>query len=382
VTGGISRDSAREAWAGARSRVERLQAKRVRRRTATLVIAGACVVGVAIVVASVLGPILPWSPGAAQRGLSAEAQLSQHTLGSLDGSSSAAASSAATGGVDVEVPNVVGKQLKVAEAVITGAGFLAQTRVADPPVAGIAPDTVTAQWPESGALVAAGSAVVLTYQPRAGVGADADAPVVVIDAGHQQKANLELEPIGPGSKITKPKVAGGATGVSTGVEEYQRTLEIALKLEQALVAKGIKVVMVRRTSDVDIPNSERATIGNDANADLVIRLHCDTSADTTKRGISTLCPGGTSWVTKIEASSLDAANAVQSSVTKSTGAVSLGVFPRDDMSGFNFSKRPVIMVLMGFMSNADEDQKLGTPAYQAKMVSGLTDGIMSYLKDR
>ena len=39
--------------------------------------------------------------------------------------------------------------------------------------------------------------------------------LVVIDPGHQQKANLNLEPIGPGATTQKYKVTDGTTGVVT-----------------------------------------------------------------------------------------------------------------------------------------------------------------------
>ena len=45
--------------------------------------------------------------------------------------------------------------------------------------------------------------------------------VIVIDPGHQGQGNSSLEPIGPGASTKKAKVAGGATGTSTGIPESQ-----------------------------------------------------------------------------------------------------------------------------------------------------------------
>jgi N-acetylmuramoyl-L-alanine amidase len=314
----------------------------------------------------------------------AEAPLPATSLTSADGSASLGATSSAsgTGSVEIEVPQVVGKSVKVASALVTAAGLTAQTRVADPPVPGATADGVTAQWPKAGALVEAGSSVVITYQPRSTTGSAGSAYVVVIDPGHQTKADLAREPIGPGSATLKQKVLGGATGVATHVPEYRRNLEISLKLRDALAAKGVKVVMVRTTNDVDIPNSERARIGNRAKADLVVRVHLDSASDSSVTGISTLYPSGNRWVTPIEAPSRAAGRSIEASVVRATGAVSRGLFGRGDMSGFNYSTRPTVIVECGFLSNAAEDRRTAGAAYQGKIASGIATGVMAYLRSR
>ena len=35
-----------------------------------------------------------------------------------------------------------------------------------------------------------------------------------------------------------------------------------------------------------------------------------------------------------------------------------GIFERDDLTGFNWSKVPVVLVEMGFMSNYNEDEMM------------------------
>ena len=52
--------------------------------------------------------------------------------------------------------------------------------------------------------------------------------LIVIDAGHQAKADTSKEPIGLGATEMKIKVSGGTSGVSTGLPEYELNLSVAL----------------------------------------------------------------------------------------------------------------------------------------------------------
>jgi hypothetical protein len=45
--------------------------------------------------------------------------------------------------------------------------------------------------------------------------------VIVIDPGHQARADSTLEPIGPGSSTKKAKVSGGTSSRLTGIPEGQ-----------------------------------------------------------------------------------------------------------------------------------------------------------------
>ena len=66
--------------------------------------------------------------------------------------------------------------------------------------------------------------------------------LIAIDAGHQGQGNFGQEPIGPGASETKNKVAAGTSGRTTGVPEYQLTLDISLQLRDALEEKGYQVL--------------------------------------------------------------------------------------------------------------------------------------------
>ena len=113
--------------------------------------------------------------------------------------------------------------------------------------------------------------------------------VICIDPGHQTRGNSAKEPIGPGATETKAKVTGGATGVATGQTEYQLNLDVSLKLRDALESKGYTVIMTRTTNNVDMSNSERAKIANDANAAAFIRIHANSIDSSSVKGVLTMC---------------------------------------------------------------------------------------------
>jgi len=204
--------------------------------------------------------------------------------------------------------------------------------------------------------------------------------VVVIDAGHQAKGDSSLEPIGPGASEKKPKVASGATGVKTHNPESRVNLWVALKLEKELERRGAKVVMVRRTQNVNISNSARAEVANRKKADLFIRLHCDGAGTSSVTGLSTLVPKSNKWTKPIVSSSKKAASYVHRAVIAETQAKNRGVVSRGDMTGFNWSEVPTVLIEMGFLSSPAEDVKLSRESYQDKLAKGLAKGIENYLK--
>ncbi|RQW10686.1 N-acetylmuramoyl-L-alanine amidase [Paenibacillus rhizophilus] len=208
----------------------------------------------------------------------------------------------------------------------------------------------------------------------------ADKPIICIDAGHQGKGNNDKEPVAPGSKAMKPKVSSGTRGVATGKPEYKLTLEVALKLEKAL-DNDYKVEMIRRSNEVNISNRERAIQCNKADSDLILRIHADGSDSSGVQGMSFLYPSAKSRYTKdITQESLAAAKVLSEAILRETGAKSQGLKPRDDLTGFNWSKVPSVLIEMGFMTNRKEDRLLSMPEYQDKIVKGIKAGLDAYYK--
>jgi N-acetylmuramoyl-L-alanine amidase len=205
--------------------------------------------------------------------------------------------------------------------------------------------------------------------------------VIGLDPGHQSKQNSEHEPVAPGSGETKPKVSSGTAGRSSGVDEYVVNLQVALKLRELLEEQGATVVMTRETNDVNISNSERALMMNDAGADLVLRLHCNGIDDSSVRGAFILVPSG-SHTEGIQEQSAQAAEYILETFVQTTGANNLGISKRSDQTGFNWSTVPVCNIEMGHMSNSEEDELLTSDDYQNKCAQGLCNGIATYFQNR
>lgn len=158
---------------------------------------------------------------------------------------------------------------------------------------------------------------------------------------------------------------------------------MAFVLKEKLEAKGMQVVMTRTSQDVDISNKERATLANDYKANLFLRLHADGSENPNQSGFAVLTPAeGSPYTKEIYAESLQISQTIVNKMRENQQVKVNGIKFRDDLSGFNWSKVPGVLLELGFMSNHEEDKKLSDPQYANSLLQSVADSVEEYRKSK
>jgi len=205
-------------------------------------------------------------------------------------------------------------------------------------------------------------------------------PVVCLDPGHPSE-------VGKGTRGRQ-------------ITEIELAWTIAVKLKSKLQANGVRVVMTKQSENQYVTNVQRAEIANDARANLMLRLHCDASAQT---GYTVFVPykagtyrGRTGPSATVIASSRAAGELVHQSLREQLTNLRDNGLQSDEKTavggrygaliGSLYSKVPVVLVEMFTLNNptggATDEKYASSKAGQAAMVDALADGLRKVLRDQ
>jgi N-acetylmuramoyl-L-alanine amidase len=212
---------------------------------------------------------------------------------------------------------------------------------------------------------------------------------IVLDPGHNgasarhpTEINRKV-PNGRGG--TKPCNTTG-TSTSGGYPEHAFAWDVALRIREALSARGVRVVLTRPDDNGIGPCvHERAAIANRAGANAMVAIHADGAA-----------PAGHGFHVAYSDPPLNASQGAPS-VGLATAVIkglreggfsaadyigSDGLNARSDLAGLNLAEIPAVLVECANMRNPEEAALVSTPDGRARYATAIADGIMTWLTSK
>lgn len=224
---------------------------------------------------------------------------------------------------------------------------------------------------------------VTVEQPQEKAQPDKKDFLIAIDPGHQSwEIDMSAtEPNAPGSSVMKAKATTGTMGTFSGTYEYDLNLDISLRLRELLKQQGFSTLLTRENNETAISNAERATMANDAGADILLRIHANGSENPEASGALALVPSAeNAYVGNLSEQSTNLAQTILQSYCDATGIENLGVQYNDTMTGINWSAQPVVILEMGFMTNEHDDLAMAQDAFRQTMAEGIAEGVKTYFE--
>lgn len=221
------------------------------------------------------------------------------------------------------------------------------------------------------------SKVAKTAEPTTASDPESVRTVVCIDPGH-------------------PSEVASGRNVQNGTSEAHVDWVVATKLRDALEARGYEVVLTKSSEEELVRNKERALVANRARAALMIRLHCDASAE---RGFAIYYPDRTGRAKDgtvgpgrdVIEESRRAAEAIHAGLAEGLqGALNdngvrtdyqtkVGREQGGALTGSIFSEVPVVTIEMVVLSNAADAEFIKTEEGQRRMAEAIADGVTRFV---
>jgi len=176
------------------------------------------------------------------------------------------------------------------------------------------------------------------------------------------------------------------TVTDSGYTEALFNFRVAEDLRADLIRDGARVVMTRTTNDGIGPCVDRrASIINDANADVAVDIHAD-GGPVKGRGFAVLEPVADGPNDNVIGSSARFGADVEAAMLAGTpmpvsdyDGVN-GIKYRDDLAGLNLTTVPKILIEVGNMRNATDAGLLTSAKFQQQVASALLAAIITFLR--
>jgi N-acetylmuramoyl-L-alanine amidase len=212
--------------------------------------------------------------------------------------------------------------------------------------------------------------------------------VIVVDPGHNGANGSHLAEINQSVFIGNGSKECDTTGTATadGYDEFEFTMDVARRLRTILEAEGADVVLTRGDSAGWGPCiTERAAIGNDADADLAISIHAD-GGPASGRGFHVLLPAPVvGYNDGIVEPSATFGRVLRDVYRRRTGMPTAtyigtsGLMVRSDLGGLNLSRVPKVFLECGNMRNGTDAGRLEDPSFRETIAAAVAEAMTTHL---
>jgi N-acetylmuramoyl-L-alanine amidase len=180
--------------------------------------------------------------------------------------------------------------------------------------------------------------------------------------------------------VLDPGHGGANTGaVAHGLVESELVMDLARRIEGRLTAIGVSVVYTR-TEHTCPSEDERAALANDAGADLVLSLHCDSHDAAEASGVATFFFGRdrkTSWSAVGE----HLADLVLREVVARTGLANCRSHGRS-WALLQQTRMPAVRIEAGYLSHPADAARLADPGFRDTLAEAVLVSLQRlYLGD-
>ena len=185
--------------------------------------------------------------------------------------------------------------------------------------------------------------------------------------------------------VLDPGHGGQDSGtIQAGMLEKELALDVAHRVERLLQLQGMTTLLTR-ADDTYVSLADRAAVANAQRHCVFISIHFD-AARPTATGVETYYAAHqVSWLPFLQPTSLESMNVesqslaafIQEALVTHTQAVNRGTSTQQFFVIANV-RHPAVLVEGGFLTNADEMNKLGTDDYREQIAAAITDGVIRY----
>jgi N-acetylmuramoyl-L-alanine amidase len=249
---------------------------------------------------------------------------------------------------------------------------------------------------------------------------------VVISEGGEQVQAREARPTSSGDRsliralglkvgkiVIDPGHGGHDTGTigSNGLEEKDLVLDVSLRLGKLLQQRLGADVVYTRDDDTFVPLETRTAIANQAEADLFVSVHANSSQNPESRGVETYYLNFTTSSDALEVAArenavsdqsihqlqqlvknialqekveesrefaADVQHALYTGLVSATPAIQNRGVKKAPFVVLIGAKMPSILAEISFVSNPQDERKLRSPAYRQRIALALYRGIARY----